>query len=153
MARAGFGGADDAITCGQSFTSAGPATSQQTDYNRQSADSGDRVREPTQVPVRKIDECRFEVPRHGRMNVPGLGFADERLMSGIRGDQCLQQVANVACLPGIVRASIAMTHNADCSDRGHVLARPTWDARRVGGAVWMRAARRSVLTGGGSHAA
>jgi tRNA-splicing ligase RtcB len=66
------------------------------------------VKEPIRVPVRKIDDCRFEVPRHGRMNVPGLVFADERLMSGISGDQCLQQVANVACLPGIVRASIAM---------------------------------------------
>ena len=66
------------------------------------------MKEPIRVPVRKIDDCRFEVPRHGRMNVPGLVFADERLMSGISGDQCLQQVANVACLPGIVRASIAM---------------------------------------------
>jgi len=42
------------------------------------------------------------------MNVPGLVFADNRLMQGIREDQALQQVANVACLPGIVRASLAM---------------------------------------------
>jgi len=42
------------------------------------------------------------------MNVPGLVFADDRLMQGIREDQALQQVMNVACLPGIVRASLAM---------------------------------------------
>src|SRR5207249_11971186 len=42
------------------------------------------------------------------MRVPGLVFADERLMQGIREDQALQQVVNVASLPGIVRASLAM---------------------------------------------
>jgi len=66
------------------------------------------VKEPVRVPLNQIDDCRFEVPRHGRMNVPGLVYADDRLISGISGDPCLQQVANVACLPGIVRASIAM---------------------------------------------
>jgi len=40
--------------------------------------------------------------------VPGLIFADERLMGALGEDQSLVQVANVACLPGIVRASIAM---------------------------------------------
>jgi tRNA-splicing ligase RtcB len=42
------------------------------------------------------------------MNVPGVVYADDRLMESIRGDQSLQQVKNVACLPGIVRASMAM---------------------------------------------
>jgi len=42
------------------------------------------------------------------MRVPGLVFADERLIQGIREDQALQQVVNVASLPGIVRASLAM---------------------------------------------
>ena len=60
------------------------------------------------VPLEKAGECRFIIPRHGRMNVPGLVFADDRLMTSIRQDQALRQVANVACLPGIVRASMAM---------------------------------------------
>jgi tRNA-splicing ligase RtcB len=60
------------------------------------------------VPLEKAGECRFVIPRHGRMNVPGLVFADDRLMTSIRQDQALRQVANVACLPGIVRASMAM---------------------------------------------
>ena len=60
------------------------------------------------VPIEKIGTCRYRIPRHGRMNVPGLVFADERLMQGIRGDASLRQVANVACLPGILSASMAM---------------------------------------------
>ncbi|MCA9520120.1 MAG: RtcB family protein, partial [Myxococcales bacterium] len=42
------------------------------------------------------------------MNVDGVIFADDQLIDAIRGDQCLQQVINVACMPGIVRASFAM---------------------------------------------
>ena len=60
------------------------------------------------IEIERIDDCRFRIPIQGKMNVPGLVFADERLMQGIREDQALQQVVNVACLPGIVRASLAM---------------------------------------------
>jgi tRNA-splicing ligase RtcB len=42
------------------------------------------------------------------MRVPGLVFASPELMEALLGDPCLQQVADVACLPGIVGASIAM---------------------------------------------
>jgi len=42
------------------------------------------------------------------MRVPGLIFADDRLMAGIEKDKSLDQVANVATLPGIVKASMAM---------------------------------------------
>jgi len=40
--------------------------------------------------------------------VPGLVFASERLIDSIRGDPAIEQVANVAHLPGIVGHSIAM---------------------------------------------
>jgi len=60
------------------------------------------------IEIEKIDECRFRIPARGKMRVPGLVFADEGLMQGIREDQALQQVVNVASLPGIVRASLAM---------------------------------------------
>ena len=63
---------------------------------------------PLDLEIERIDDCRFRIPARGKMRVPGLVFADERLMHGIREDQALQQVANVACLPGIVRASLAM---------------------------------------------
>jgi len=60
--------------------------------------------------LRKIDAYRWEVPIGYKpgMRVPGIVYADDRLMRSIRDDQSLEQVANVACLPGIVKASIAM---------------------------------------------
>ncbi len=61
-----------------------------------------------QVEVRKIDENRWEIPRSGGMRVPGRIYADDRLMAAIRKDKSLEQVANVAHLPGIVKYSIAM---------------------------------------------
>ena len=57
--------------------------------------------------VRK-DDYRWEIPRQGAMRVPGLVYADRRMIDSLGEDQSLQQVANVATLPGIVRASIAM---------------------------------------------
>jgi tRNA-splicing ligase RtcB len=42
------------------------------------------------------------------MRTHGLIFADAELMHDLEGDQCLQQVVNVAHLPGIVGPSIAM---------------------------------------------
>jgi tRNA-splicing ligase RtcB len=42
------------------------------------------------------------------MRVPGLIYADGRILSEVRGDPVLQQVANVACLPGIIGYSFAM---------------------------------------------
>ena len=42
------------------------------------------------------------------MLVDGMVYADERMMRDIQKDESLQQVRNVAHLPGIVRASIAM---------------------------------------------
>jgi tRNA-splicing ligase RtcB len=58
--------------------------------------------------VERIDACRWRIPRHGAMRVDGVVFASDRLMDDLRGDPTLQQVANVACLPGIVGASLAM---------------------------------------------
>ena len=58
--------------------------------------------------IERIDDVRWRIPRSGRMRVPGLVFASSAMMDEIRGDQSLEQVANVAELPGIVGASIAM---------------------------------------------
>ena len=51
---------------------------------------------------------RFVIPRHGRMRVPGVVFATRALIPDPAGDRCLEQVVNVAELPGIVTASYAM---------------------------------------------
>ena len=58
--------------------------------------------------IERIDAYRWRVPRHGGMRTDGLIFADEGLMRDLEGDQAVQQVANVAHLPGIVGPAIAM---------------------------------------------
>jgi tRNA-splicing ligase RtcB len=58
--------------------------------------------------VRRIDEHRWEIPPTGRMRVPGLLFARSEMLAQLEREKALDQVRNVACLPGIVRASIAM---------------------------------------------
>jgi tRNA-splicing ligase RtcB (3'-phosphate/5'-hydroxy nucleic acid ligase) len=42
------------------------------------------------------------------MRVPGVVFVSKELLPDVRSDKSLQQVANVATLPGIVLASYAM---------------------------------------------
>jgi tRNA-splicing ligase RtcB len=61
-------------------------------------------------PLEQVDECCWRIPKGYRpgMRVDGLIFADERLMQQIRQDQAPDQVANVAFLPGIQHASLAM---------------------------------------------
>ena len=58
--------------------------------------------------LEKIDESRWRIPRTGPMVTDGLVFADDELIPHIEKDKSLQQVANVACLPGIQGPSIAM---------------------------------------------
>ena len=58
--------------------------------------------------LQKMTDTSWRIPREGRMNVDGIVFADETLMKSIRDDKCLEQVANVACLPGIIGPSIGM---------------------------------------------
>jgi tRNA-splicing ligase RtcB len=58
--------------------------------------------------LEKVSDTEWELPRSGAMRVPGRVFASEALLDAIRDDPCLGQVANVACLPGIVSASFAM---------------------------------------------
>jgi len=64
--------------------------------------------ENKKIEVTKIDEYRWEVPQQGDMKVPGKIFADRNLIKDIYLDQSIQQVVNVAHLPGIITASLAM---------------------------------------------
>ncbi|MBU4047155.1 RtcB family protein, partial [bacterium] len=61
-------------------------------------------------PLNKIDDYRWEIPKtyNSGMRVPGLIYASSNLLEKIRQDQALEQVANVAFLPGIVGRSLAM---------------------------------------------
>jgi tRNA-splicing ligase RtcB len=51
---------------------------------------------------------RFRIDRHDAMRVPGVVFAARSLLPDADADRSLDQVANVATLPGIVEASYAM---------------------------------------------
>jgi tRNA-splicing ligase RtcB len=61
-------------------------------------------------PLERVGKCRWRIPKSYKpgMRVDGLIFADERLIEDIRSDNAAEQVANVACLPGIRGASLAM---------------------------------------------
>jgi len=61
-------------------------------------------------PLEQVGDCQWRIPRTYRddMRVDGLVFADEPMITHIKQDSSLAQVANVATLPGIQRASLAM---------------------------------------------
>ncbi|MEC8943784.1 MAG: RtcB family protein [Acidobacteriota bacterium] len=60
------------------------------------------------IRLHQIDEYCWEIPPSSGMRVPGRIFASERLIRDIKTDKSVEQVANVAYLPGIVGASLAM---------------------------------------------
>ncbi len=60
--------------------------------------------------LEKIDDYRWQIPQSYKpgMRVPGMIYADEKLLKDILKDKSLEQVANVAFFPGIVKYSLAM---------------------------------------------
>ena len=58
--------------------------------------------------IKKLSENVYEIPKEGKMLVPALVFASDKLMENIKEDKTLEQAKNVAMLPGIVRASFTM---------------------------------------------
>ncbi len=64
----------------------------------------------SELTVSQIDDDLFEVPIGSRpgMRVPARVFADRELLTEIERDRSLEQLANVATLPGIVEAALAM---------------------------------------------
>jgi tRNA-splicing ligase RtcB (3'-phosphate/5'-hydroxy nucleic acid ligase) len=61
-------------------------------------------------PLERVDETCWRIPKSYKqgMRVDGLIFASEALLEQIKKDQAPDQVANVAFLPGIQHASLAM---------------------------------------------
>ena len=61
-------------------------------------------------PLEQIDEYRYRLPRSYKpgMRVDGIIYTDSRLLPSIKADRAAEQVANVAFLPGIQTASLAM---------------------------------------------
>src|ERR1022692_340008 len=61
-------------------------------------------------PLEQVDTCCYRIPKSYKqgMRVDGLIFASEQLIEQVKKDQAPEQVANVAFLPGIQHASLAM---------------------------------------------
>src|SRR5919205_235813 len=59
---------------------------------------------------RRIDDTLFEIPAEARpdMRVPARVFADSEILAAIERDSSLEQLQNVATLPGVVDAALAM---------------------------------------------
>src|SRR5512134_1095316 len=62
------------------------------------------------VALRQVGEALWEIPADARpdMRVPARVFADRELLESIARDRSLEQLQNVATLPGIVDAALAM---------------------------------------------
>jgi tRNA-splicing ligase RtcB len=60
------------------------------------------------VELKKINDFEWEISAQDGMNVPGRIFASEKLIENIKDDKSLEQVRNVARLPGILGGSYAM---------------------------------------------
>ncbi|MFA6296574.1 MAG: RtcB family protein [Patescibacteria group bacterium] len=60
--------------------------------------------------LKKVSENIFEIPKSYRsdMRVPGRIYISEKMIDNVLQDQSLEQVVNVATLPGIVKYSLAM---------------------------------------------
>jgi len=60
--------------------------------------------------LERLDKYRWRIPRSYKagMRVDGLVYADAEMMEHIKEEQALEQVVNVAFLPGIVGRSLAM---------------------------------------------
>ena len=61
-------------------------------------------------PLEPAGPCQWRIPKSYRsdMRVDGIIFADDKLIEQIKKDQGPEQVVNVATLPGIQKASLAM---------------------------------------------
>ena len=56
----------------------------------------------------KLDDYRWLIPQQKGMRVPGLIYASKEMLETIAKDNAVDQVMNVAWLPGVVGSSMAM---------------------------------------------
>jgi len=65
---------------------------------------------PWKGKLERLDQFKYRIPQDYKpgMRVEGIIYASEALLPDIVSEEAPEQVANVACLPGIVKASLAM---------------------------------------------
>ncbi|PIN78071.1 RNA-splicing ligase RtcB [Candidatus Woesearchaeota archaeon CG10_big_fil_rev_8_21_14_0_10_34_12] len=58
--------------------------------------------------LKKISDYEWKIEKSGKMKVPAIIYASEKLLNKIKEDNTLEQIKNVAFLPGIIKAAYAM---------------------------------------------
>ncbi|MBT96782.1 MAG: RtcB family protein [Candidatus Pacearchaeota archaeon] len=58
--------------------------------------------------IKKISENIYEIPKEGKMNVPGRILVSERLLENIEED-AIKQIVNMATLPGVLKYVLGMS--------------------------------------------
>lgn len=58
--------------------------------------------------LNKVSKNIYEIPKEGEMKKPARIYANETLLEEIKGDNTLEQIKNVATLPGLQKHSIVM---------------------------------------------
>ncbi|MFH1453731.1 MAG: RtcB family protein [Armatimonadota bacterium] len=60
--------------------------------------------------IKKVSDYKWVLGKDYKqgMNVPAVVFADDKLMKQMEKEEAVQQLANVACMPGIVKQAVAM---------------------------------------------
>jgi tRNA-splicing ligase RtcB len=60
------------------------------------------------VTLREVEDDVWELERDDEMRVPARVFANETLLEDIQNDKTLEQLRNVACMPGVVAPALCM---------------------------------------------
>ncbi|MCD2199857.1 RtcB family protein [Halobacterium sp. KA-4] len=60
------------------------------------------------VTLREVEDDVWELERDDEMRVPARIFANETLLEDIQNDKTLEQLRNVACMPGVVAPALCM---------------------------------------------
>ena len=63
----------------------------------------------TETIIKKINENEWLIEKTGKMNVPVVVYASEKLLEKMKEDETFKQAKNVACLPGIVKKMIVLS--------------------------------------------
>lgn len=58
--------------------------------------------------LKKISDVKWQISKSGSMKVPAVIYASKKLLDAIKGDRSLEQIQNVASLPGIYKYAIAL---------------------------------------------
>jgi len=61
-----------------------------------------------EIPLEKLSDLKWTIPKKGRMNVPAFIYASEKLLQKIKMDRTLEQLKNMTCLPGIYKKAITL---------------------------------------------